>query len=675
MKHRIKQLLFILIFMTGILSGCGKEKETIGSGTISRAEYIGILGDSFGYDEYITENDIFSDVSSDNSYYPYIQAAAEWQVVERTEKFEPDKGTTIGFALQCAVRAIDVEDIEDSGATIDREHLEAFYAGNIAKLDVSNLNAPVDTETAKQIVAYAKQYDDSLVLPQITEMELAEGVRTAGVGISLNADGETGVLAKSEEYAIGDIIYFEATDNSLARAIKITGIEGDAFKFEDAPLEEAYAFLNIHGSFEGKVVEVVSASEASNAGMASEMYDEMKRYGLASEEDYYVVPISNSVTTDLGSDHMVFTARYDVQQSADFKKRAGSVDMSSQGQLVVGIKNIQVDVDYESTAWYKPLDPKEVQCKLHFDTEVSSEAHGSVSASIPLGEAYIQVWGPLNLKLKLVAHLGADGNISISYTTENVASVGWEKGTGLSKSFSSTPDFSFEADATLTAEMTMLADLRVGYKSASCSLVNAQVTSGAVAVGKTEVDILGSQPTCLDLQLYVPLKWGVNQQGCLLTDISNKLKYSAVIWDSSNSPVHLHVHLEDWVRTPNDECTRTDEVEQELVTPEGEPLEEIDPFEFEIIEFDFIELDSYVMYLGENESLSIGFESIPEGYSKDNLVYEILDPSVCSVSGGVVSAKNPGSTVVKIRTSDNVFMVSLAVTVNDDYTIEGFNKL
>ena len=141
----------------------------------------------------------------------------------------------------------------------------------------------------------------------------------------------------------------------------------------------------------------------------------------------------------------------------------------------------------------------------HSCTEISSEIHGSVSTSIPLGQADIQLYGPLNLRVKFTAHIGADGNIAISYTTENVMTVGWKDGCGLQNKFDSQAKADFEADATLTAEATALMDVRLGFKSVSCSLVNAQFTSGAVAVGKTETDLLGDQPTCVDLRLYVPL--------------------------------------------------------------------------------------------------------------------------------------------------------------------------
>lgn len=697
-KWSLSLCALMLLFIVA-LTGCGSDDSVAAnSGSInsqiSRAEYIGMLGDSFGYDTYLSETDIFSDVTSTNDHYSEIQAAAEWQIIDSDEKFEPDKAATIGFALESAVRAIGMDDIAASGAAINPDSLADFYVNNIAQINLSNAESSIDAATAKQIIEYTKNYDNNLMLPQITEMEFAEGVKTASVDMRLNADGATGVAAVEEGYSVGDIVYMDATDTSLARAVKITGIEGEAFTFEEAPLEETYIYLNIQGSFPGNVVEAVSASDGANVSLGQEIYDEMKAYNMSAEEEEYAVTLlANSAKVDNSGDQIMFKASFDVQKSATMENRYkqnysnlpddvsrpdynNDVDMnaSANGQLAVGIKNIRTDVKYESE-WYNVLDPKVLEFKLHFDTEISSEIHGSASASIPLGEAYIQVWGPLNIKVMLTAHLSADGNISIGYTTENVLSVGWKKGAGLGKSYDSKANADFEADATLTAEATLLADLRLGFKKVSCSVTNAQITSGAVAAGKVEADLLGEQPTCVDLKLYVPLKWGVNQSGCIITDINSNWKCSASIWDSDSSPVKLHIHLEDWQRTPGDVCTRTEPVEQELTTPEGEPLEEIDPFDFEPLEFDFIELVSYTMYLGKGESLDIGFDSIPEGYTKNDLRYEVQDTAVCTVSGGTVRGNDAGSTVVKISTEDGMFTVSLAVTVNEDYSVEGFQQL
>lgn len=667
--------MFSIILAIGMLSACGKkDKPVISGGTddaiLTRAEYIGMLGEAFGYGNYITQEDIFSDVSDKNPYYTNIQAAAEWDVIGKSTTFEPDKEATVNFALESAVRAIGIDDIALSGSKIDENDLAGFYTSKIAKINATD--DAVRRGVAKQVIDYAKQYANNLTYPQTTEMEFCEGVKTAASDIRLNVDGETGVIAKGSDYKVGDIVYFDATDKSLARAIKITGIEGTKITFQEAAVEDTYKSLTVVGSFKGKVVEVTAASDASAVGLGQEIYDEMKNYGLSSQGEHFVVPTANTVTSDITGDHIIFNASFDVQESTH-SDSGSKVDASINGNLTVGIKNIWVDVQYKS-GWLI-ISPKEVECKVHFNTEIYSNIHGNVSATIPLGEAYIQVWGPLNIKVMLTAHLGADGNISISYVADNTLTVGWKKGCGLHRNFDSNSNGEFDVDATLTAEATLLVDLRVGWKKFSYSLTNAQITSGVVARATIDSDLMGNLPTCADIRIYVPLRWGINLQKCLITDISDSLKYEGIIWDSTNSPIQLHRHFEEWIRTEGDVCTRADVVEQEIMTPEGEPLEEIDPFDFEPIEFDFIELTSYVMYIGDGESMSIGFASIPEGYSKDKLVYEVADSSVCLVESGKVTGKNPGSTTIKISTEDGRLSVTIAVTVNEDYTVDGFQEL
>ena len=170
-QKRVGQILlaFILIFSTA-LTGCGKgstsntsatgETSNVGNDKLTRAEYIGMLADSFGYDNYISDANLFSDVPETNAYYAEIQATGEREIIERSDRFEPDKKTTLQFALESAVRAIGTDAIEASGTAIDIDKLAEFYVNNIAAIDLSNLEASVDTATAGQIISYAKDYEN-----------------------------------------------------------------------------------------------------------------------------------------------------------------------------------------------------------------------------------------------------------------------------------------------------------------------------------------------------------------------------------------------------------------------------------------------------------------------------------------------------------------------------------
>lgn len=664
--------LFALVMMFSV-TACGKNggSGAAGSSELRRDEFIGRLGDAFGYDNYVAEGDIFSDVSSSNSYYNEIQASAEWDVLENGGKFNPGNKATLGFALESAVKAIGVDNLESIGLPVGTDYAK-FYSDNIAQIDTSDLNRAISGDAADAIISAASDYRNNMVRPQITEVELVDGVKFAGPDITLGKVDGVGEMGSSADYKTGDIIYFEPDAGQYARAIKITGVDGTSFTYEDvSDLESVFAQLKLSGTFDGKVMAVHTVSDDVTVTDGLTMYEDMKNYGMSfTGEDYSLVQTANGVKadSDIGSDHVMFTVSYDTKD-----KETGA---TGHAEARIGIKNIKIDADYDHE-FLQPWNPKKVGCRLKFDTEIATSANGSVSKAIPLGDVDISVWGPIYVKVSLTANIGADGEITIAYTTKNVLNAQWEKGRGFSKSFESTPSLTIDGSCTLTAELTCRVDLRAGFWNWSGSVVNAQVTSGMVAVATIEGDFLDPEPTCIDLLAWVPLRWGINQESCALTKINKDFMYKQDVWTSENSPVKLHYHFEDMKRTPNDECTRGKgkEVVQEDVDEEGKPLDEYKIFDFEPLDFDFIVPASYAYKLDKNGSASVSFTQIPEGYSENDLVYSIEDGNVCKVSDGTITAVNPGSTIVKISSSDGMFNAYITVTVNEDYASTGFTGL
>ncbi len=647
------------------LVGCGSSS---GGGKLSRADYIGLLGSVFGYESYEAEESFFSDVSPDTENFAEIQASVEWDVLDGGGEFKPDNGATLGFSLESAVRAVGIENITASGVTFDESDLISFYTGSIAGVDVSDKDAPVDAETAEQILNYAKDYRNQLERPQTVEIEFADGVRTADEGMLLspNEDVVNVLFGNTSDYAVGDILYFENTSDGFPRAMRITAVGDKTFDVEPASNDDTYSYVNVSGTFAGAVLNATSASDGTDVTFGDDLYNEMHAYGMkASEKEYETLLLANGVQAgiDKGKDHVTFNASF----NADNKESDSKVSLSSSGSFKIGIENVKFDVDFEKE-WF---DVKKAGLKVRFDTVVHSHIEGHAACTIPLGDAYFQIGtSPLVVRLALTANLGADGNVDVDYTTVNVLDTGWKKGAGFYKTFNSTPSASMEADVTLTAEATALLDLRLGYGKVSESVVNAQITSGVVGIAKLDADLLGNQPTCVDVLIYVPLRWGVNQEGCILTWINKNFQYTGTIWDASNSPVQLHFHFEDGARTPGDVCTRKEEVKQEQPEEEaGKPIE-YELFEFEKLEFDFIELERYGVFIDKGGSEKVPLLSVPEGYSESELLYKVDDPSICSVSGGTITAGESGSTIVKISTPDDMFTVSLAVTVSYDYSVD-----
>lgn len=684
-SNKVKKLLLLCVLSITVcflISGCGdkktkdsdaKDNTSEVSKEFSRDDYIGLLGKEFGYEDYVSETALFSDVKSSNKYYSQIQACSEWGIIESSGKFKPNDSVKLGYAIETSVKAIGMDNMSNGENVVSGDELISFYVDNIAQIDVSNPEAKLDEKTAAQIIQYAVEYRNNMEIPQKCEYELVDGVKEGKADILLNYDGKTGVINNASDYKVGDIIYWEASESNPPMAVKIKSIENDIFTYEAPDIEEVYSTLEISGTYDGTIMTARSASEGADVEIGQKLYDEVNGYGVSNKtSDYQLQMLSNNVKVDKGANYVKFTA------TANSKYKGNNSNASTTGTIVAEIKDIKVTLDYDTD---HVINPDYVNANVTFDTNVSSTITGEFSKSIPLGEVWINVAGPVQLRLVLTANVGANGEVSISYTTDNALNVGYKKGAGLQKSFTSTPSLDFEAEATVTAEVTALVDLVVGFNilwtNCSQSIINAQVTTGLVAIGKTEGDLLSEEPMCTDVIVYVPLRWGINQESCILTAISSKLKYKATVWDSENSKFKLHLHFEDGARSANDECTRGkgEEVVQDDVDEKGDPFDELEFFEFEMIDFDFIKLESNLIMLNENESKSINVISIPEGYEESDLIYEVQDTTVCSVTNNSVTAVGAGSTVVKVKTSDGTYSTTVSVTVFEDFSIEGFEPL
>ena len=680
--NKVKSLLLVCIVticMCFMITGCGNDKNTEKESkpdntnetteNISKADYIGLLGTEFGYDSYIGESAIFTDVKESDDNYAQIQACSEWGVIKDSGEFKPDEEVTLEYALKSVVRALGLDDLADGQAAVSEEDLVSFFTSNIAKIDTSNLDSKLDKNVATQIIQYAVDYRNGIELPQKYEYELADNVKKANGDIFLNYDRTTGTFVNGADYKAGDVVYWEAAEAGAPMAVKIKSVDGNTFTYDAPELEEVYATLNISGTYTGTVMDATSASDGTNVQFGKDIYDEVNNYGVADKSigDANVQLLSNNVKVEKASDYVRFTA------SAEGTYKDSSSSAKATGTLVAEIKNINVTIDYDTK---HILNPEYVKATVTFDTNVSSTITGEFSKSIPLGEVWISVAGPIQLRLVMVANIGANGEVSIAYTTDNVLTAGYKKGAGLQKSFNSTPTLDFEAEVTVTAEVRVLADVVIGFNIAFVeyhkSIINAEVTTGLVAIAKTDGDLLSEDPMCTDILIYVPLRWGINQEACILTAISSKLKYKATVWDSETSAIKKHMHFEDGVRCAADECTRGEgeEVVQEEVDEQGDPFEELKLFDFEMIDFEFIRLQSTLVMMNEGETGNVNISSLPEGYSTSDLVYEVIDGDVCAVGSGTITAKNAGSTIVNVRTTDGIYCTSFVVTVFEDLSVD-----
>ena len=666
MKKRNCYITTVLLILICVLTGCGKtggggsDTSAAGSEKLSKGEWIGLLGDQFGYTDYETTDDYYSDVTSDYEYYDEIQACAEWEVLTETKELHPEEAATWQYAIETSVRAIGIDKINksDAGVEVNEDNLIDFYDEKIANIKSGDngdsvLSAQLTATDASLILKYAYDYANNLTLPQKLEYTYNEDVKEASEqDIRLDGNGNTGTI-QAGSYAEGDVIYVEATKNTPASAIRINSIENNEFTYESVGMEDVYEELQVSGTFEGSVIDIEPA-EGVTIGMVEDPIKKSFSYASYNESEQPMIAADGKTGKNIaapvagsGSNNVKFTAT--LGSGATFTVQLSDILVTS-------------DVDY---GILKGL--KKAEANVSFNDKVelkyASSEHYSVTQN--LGTVKVQLGTtPLTVNFSLIANVGMDGKITLTYASQVVANVNYAQGKGLAKSVSNNnASCDLHAEVTLTAEPTIKVELACVGKG----IANVKVTSGVVAIAQVDIDLLGDEPSCVDLYMYVPLRWAVNEDGCIMTNISPKLKASENVWTSENSPITQRFHWEDDVLV--EACTRGGKkaVEAKDVDENGEPYDEYELFEFEEISFETIKVEKQVIKLAVGESATITVVSVPGEYSQSDLTYSSENTSVCTVSGSQVTATGAGSTQIEVSTADGKYKTYVSVTVDEEY--------
>lgn len=664
MKRRRYGLGIILILLVFAVTGCGKKEESVEEG-ITKGHWTGLLGDKFGYNESALQEDFYDDVDSSNEDYKEIQACAEWEILTENGSFHPEEKTNWRYAIETSVRAIGLEKLNAADVgEVTENNLVDFFNYQIADIDGVSLDEELTEEEALLILSYAYDYAAGLTLPQKMECTFTENVKEAEAdSIVLKGDGETAIISDGSVYESGDVIYVQPTDSSSAYAVKVSEVEGNEISYTPAAMEDVFEELKVSGTYSPTVLYVVPAEGITVSKADTSQEFDYKQYMAQAGEEAVVLTDMEKEAAENWREGSTLTM--------DVTVNSGSVSFHGQLQgidLTVTVSDIKAtpDVDF---GLLKGLEKANFSLTFWDEAKAEYAKEEFMSSQISLGEIVMPLGTtPLSVNFSLVANLGVDGKISVTYTSNVVAGVNYQKGKGLSRSLENqNPTFDFHADATVAVEPA----IKVELCCLGLGLTNVKVISGIVAIANVDADLFGKQPLCVDVFLYVPLRIAINEDGCVMTSISDKLKYVMTIWDADSSPVQERFHWEDGQLV--DACTRKEEVEAGIEDEEGELFDEYKYFEFKELVFGFIKVSSQTLIMKQGESMNIGFLSLPDGYTPADLVYTPEDSSVCSAGGGSVTATGSGSTTMEIATPDKMFSVYVTVLVDEEYhDVSGF---
>lgn len=159
MKRIVALGLAIIMVFTTII-GCSDEKKAVTTDNaplLTRAQWVQLVGMGFGLDSPQSEEPYYADVHKENSIFPYVQAAYEWNVLStNTDKFKPNDVATLGFVISTSVLA----------AELDYKEFVSDYGENGALIKCANKYGiyEVDPEDTDKLTSGVTDIEASIIL-------------------------------------------------------------------------------------------------------------------------------------------------------------------------------------------------------------------------------------------------------------------------------------------------------------------------------------------------------------------------------------------------------------------------------------------------------------------------------------------------------------------------------
>lgn len=442
MKHT-RKIVALLMAVVAILSSlliwfsCSLMQED----KFTKGEWLASLCDYFGMYGYNQEEPYANTVDKESEYFPYVQMAFEWGMINDKE-IDPDDEMTKGFLATTLVRCVGLADTEG----MSDEEVAAFAAANdyisYSYEDEGDFDDEVTPAEADRSLALAyniwtdrtletaENYEVAENVVDLSDGELTEAVAQGQVVIDpvnstveMPAEAATGL-------AEGSVFILPATDeNETASAFKVGAIvveDGKAYiQTVEPEMEEVLSNLELSGDIESADLDEIEFVDGM--GNVIPVDDTAQTASNASGNIGFLGGLNTGAQTAATGLERSFTFAVE-GLSISGKIKGKSVSITVKGEMDVGkknsgakasvsrsyeIKDIGLEYDWDvKWKWFKPT-IKSAYAKVKYTTvetttgEFSWDKTGSFFAdqrgnyaTNENGFKYWKEWYNKSLKLK-----------------------------------------------------------------------------------------------------------------------------------------------------------------------------------------------------------------------------------------------------------------------------------
>lgn len=641
----------VLASTATVLSGCGSldeffngesKKETENSseanntvakstedGVITNGEWLAMVNDAFGMQV---------DESAEDGE---IEAAKEWGVIGEDENIDMESPVDDKFVTTTLMRAAGYSDLNSS----DEEVIQAAIDHGVISSPDASVSSP---EQAIESLSTAQHEWSNQTFEECYDIELADNVTNLTESLSVTdveiSDGSLILPTESVQNLANDSVVIVPQENDEdGVAYKVVSVKNGAdgkseVRCVPATFEEVYKDINVSGVF-GKISNVEPAE-----GVSYEFVD----------SDAGIAPLSYAGEGEIQP--LIDIKREGTTEVKDlvFKKKVGAVELEA------GVKDISITTKIDCSVLPKSI--RQIYLAVDY-TEYVSASTGFVfgtdedgntnifnldkkvdEASLDLGEIDIHVCSGIAIALKASLSFNATGEAKVELSIANTK--------GIEMRGDCTPrcinENSRKAEVAINGKLGAYANLTLALVPSF--LTDIELLRITLKIGPTlQAEMTWDSDVkiaCAQVDGWLTIELSV---GLLESFFKNSHVTLLTIDDKDSSPVTFEIHLENFEIVP--ECTVTGEKTTEATT------------EAPTIPTGIFSIAKSYMSINVGSSAKLAVESLPSGYSAEDVIWESSNPAVASVdASGNISANSSGTANITVKTTDGKYSASCAVS-------------
>lgn len=426
---RIMILLIPIIIGITLLKGVDRKDEGI-----TRFEWIKMLALEFGVEETNSYESYYEDVNVDNSYYGYVQALVEANVLDDTKIFDGENEATGEFVAITALRAVGENKIklflgkEDS--LLNKDYLKLAYENNLIKK--KQRDKAITSEEAEKILSRAKELSYLLWADDLERITYTKDVVLLNKSDNVVYDEYDSTIQVSEKSLpkidVGNVVVFEEKGMKIAKKIEKIDEKGIIY-ISNPKLEEIIESLKLsdittisfndikkyYGFDERDKVTDVALLDALNNTNYNVEKIEAHDFNVSNKGFSFSFISSNEefslIVTDLKSGES-----YRLPIDLDIDEYIQEDEEDDDGEIEIEATFNVEDIDIGGQLiWDKGVEYTSVVANANINQNISAKMK---SKELPLFEMAVPLGsGVVSVELKISLVVSAEGEVSIKAET------------------------------------------------------------------------------------------------------------------------------------------------------------------------------------------------------------------------------------------------------------------